>query len=144
MTILSEKKVIKNEITLRPLSQTLPAFIRNPRVYDVDIIINNDQLYHILHDLSALSRQVEIAIENQAIALRAKDESGTTSNYSQKFNDIDPEFTFSHTYLLKFIEKFTKPGINKFAHMRIGRDLPFNIVYYWETSSLEMSIAALE
>jgi hypothetical protein len=144
MKVFAESGMLKNEISLKPLQQEMPTFIRNPREYDMEVSFNNEQLYHILHDLSALSRQVTISVKDQVISFQAQDESGTTSNYSQQFNTIDPTYFFSNTYLIKFLEKFTKPGIHKFATLQISHSLPFNVAYHLPTGFLELSIAGLE
>lgn len=144
MTVYSEFGNIKNQISLRPLKDDIPTYIRNEKTYQVGVTILNDQLYHILHDLAALSRQVNIHVQDSAITFSSKDESGTSSSYSQTFNELAPSYWFSNTYLLKFLEKFTKPGISKFVSLRIDNTLPLSVVYYLENGSLEMTIAGLE
>jgi hypothetical protein len=144
LTVHSEFGTIKNQISLRRLQEEIPTYIRNQRDYEVGVTILNDQLYHILHDLAALSRQITIRAQDSAITFSAKDESGTMSSYSQSFNELDFRYRFSNTYLLKFIEKFTKPAMNRFVTLRMHKQLPLSVVYYLENGSLEMTIAGLE
>jgi hypothetical protein len=144
MKIFSDAGVLKNEISLKPLQQEMPTFIRNPRQYDIDIKFNSDQLYHIFHDLSAISRQISIVVKDHQIIFQSQDESGTTSQHAQVFPNIDAEYMFRSKYLVKFLEKFTKPGLDKFVDVRISRQLPLSVVYYLERGSLELTIAGLE
>jgi hypothetical protein len=142
--ITSSAGVPKNEITIQPLQETIPSYIRNPRNYAVSVSILNDQLYTILHDLAALSRQVSIHVEDQVITFSAIDEGGTKSTYSQSFSELDPSYFFHNTYLTKFLEKFSKPGIQSIANLYLDSTLPLTVAYYLENGSLEMSIAGLE
>lgn len=142
--IMSAAGVPKNEITLQPLQQTIPTYIRNPRNYTISVSILNDQLYSILHDLAALSRQVSIHVQDQVITFSASDEGCTKSTYSQVFEELDAHYVFNNTYLTKFLEKFIKPGVKKIANLYLDSTLPLTVVYYLENGSLEMSIAGLE
>lgn len=141
--IYSETGMIKNKVKLKPLQQNLPIFIRNPRVYELAVTFPTGELYHILHDLAALSRKVEISVEHQVITFSAQDESGTTSQYSQAFEEIAPSTSIHNIYLLKFIEKYTKPCIEGTVVVRMDSHLPLSVVYYLENGSLELTIAGL-
>jgi DNA polymerase III sliding clamp (beta) subunit (PCNA family) len=144
LVIYSQFGAVKNRVTLQPLQEMIPTYIRNPKTYNVGVTILNEQFYHILHDLAALSRQVRIHVQDQMISFSAQDESGTTSAYDQVFQELDPKYFFNNVYILKFMEKFTKPGIQKFCNLRIDHNLPLSVVYYLENGSLEMTIAGLE
>lgn len=142
--VYSEFGCVKNHISLKPLKDEIPTYIRNERNYQVGISILNDQFYHIVHDLGALSRQVNIHVEDQVIKFTARDESGTESCYSQTFQELEPSYLFNNTYLLKFLEKFSKPGLEKFINIRLDHNLPLSVVYYLDHGYLEMTIAGLE
>jgi hypothetical protein len=142
--VYSEFGCPKNHISLKPLKEEIPTYIRNPRTYEVGISMLNDQFYHIVHDLGALSRQVTIHVEDQTIQFKSRDESGTESSYSQTFTELAPSYFFNNTYLLKFLEKYTKPGLQKFINIRMDKNLPLSVVYYLDRGFLEMTIAGLE
>lgn len=144
LTIYSEFGCEKNRISLKPLKEDIPTYIRNPKTYQVSVSMLNDQFYHIIHDLGALSRQVNIHVEDQTITFKSSDESGTQSVYSQSFNELSPSYIFNNTYLLKFLEKYSKPGMQKFINISLDHNLPLSVVYYLERGSLEMTIAGLE
>jgi len=144
MYVYSNSGVLKNQITMAPLTDYFPVMIRNPRVYEIGVTFNNDQFYHILHDLGAISRRVSIHVKDSNIEFYSKDESGTSSTFQQHFQEIEPSYKFKNTFLLKFLEKYTKPGLQKLVTLRIDNNLPLSVVYYLENGSLELTIAGLE
>lgn len=141
--VYSHANVLKNQVILKSLHQNVPSFIRNARTYAVAVKFESDQLYHILHDLSALSRKVSISIKDKVVTFQSEDESGTISCYKNQFEEL-VHVKFHNTYLVKFLEKFTKPCLTDMIVVRIENSVPLSVVYPLANGFLEMTIAGLE
>lgn len=139
ISVLTQAGLMKNKITIQPLQDTLPSFIRHPQKYSVEIKMETHQFYHILHDLSALSRKVNIKINQDKVSFSSQDDSGTRSVFTQGFPKLN--YVFNGTYLIKYLEKFCKPNLAPEIKIRVERDTPLSVVYHLEHGSLEMSIA---
>ena len=137
--IMTMHGVKKNQIVLQPLKDNPPVFLRQQHHFDVEIKIETQQLYRILHDLSALSRKVTLTIDQEDVIFSSEDESGTSSVYSQGFPELN--YHFKAMYLIKYLEKFTKPGLSDKVCIRVKQNSPLNLVSYLERGYLEMSIA---
>lgn len=137
--VLTDAGVMKNKITIQPLQDTLPSFIRHPQKYSVEVKIETHQFYRILHDLSALSRKVNIKIDRDEVSFISQDDSGTRSVFTQGFPELN--YQFDGTYLIKYLEKFCKPNLAPEIKIRVEKNTPLSVVYHLERGSLEMSIA---
>lgn len=137
--IMTAFGVLKNQITLQPLKDSFPIFLRQQHHYEVEVRIDSRQFYHILHDLSALSRKVTVKVVHDEVSFLTEDDNGTKSIFTQAFPELDSHFT--GTYLLKYLEKFSKPALADEIKIRMSQDTPLSVVYHLERGSLEMSIA---
>lgn len=142
ISIHTESNILKNEIRMRPLQSQGLDFITPPVKYDVDVTFESGQLYNILRDLSSLSRKIVIKIDGHHVNLIAEDDYGTVSTHNQYFDVLN--YNFHATYLSKYLEKFSKPGLGDHIVLRIRRDMPLTALYNLEHGSLTMSISPSE
>lgn len=142
IVIGTERDVLKNEVRMKPLQSQCLDFIASPVRYDVDVAFGPGQLYNILRDLSSLSRKVDLKIEGHDVIMSAADDYGTVSTHSQYFDILN--YSFKATYLSKYLEKFSKPGLGDRIVLRIRRDAPLTALYNLEHGSLTMSISPSE
>lgn len=142
ISIFSSTGVMKNTITIAPLNITPSQYIKPHLQYDVEVNIESQQFYHILHDLSAISRKLRIKMLGNTIEFMGSDECGTTSSFEQSFPQLANQ-VFDATYLLKYLEKFAKPAVSPHLTLKLQRDQPLSVVYHLENGFLEMTIAPL-
>jgi len=142
ISIHTEKGVLKNEIRMKPLQSQGLYFLTPPIKYDVDITFESCQLYNILRDLSSLSRKVVLQIDGRYVSLIAEDDYGTISTHRQDFDILN--YQFKNTYLSKYLEKFSKPGLGESITLRVCQGVPLTALYNLEHGSLTMSISPSE
>jgi len=143
ISIATANSVIKNEITLQPLRNSLPLFHIPPRIHECQVTINSQQFYHILHDLAALSRQVTITIRHQVVEFRSQDDQGTLSVISQHFPEMSTMVQYKSTFIIKYLEKFSKPALAESILLQFTTGAPLNVIYHLPNGYLDMSIASL-
>lgn len=133
-------------VTLQSLQDPIPRFLQP--VYDplLEISFPTVALYRMFHDLAALSRTVclEILPETLTLRLTAVDPNGTHAEFEHVFPSPDgPVPDIKQTYLLKYMEKFTKSPVAETATLRLHSHAPLRIKYGWDCGFLELSIAVL-
>lgn len=142
ISILSGSKILKNQIVLQPLQNVLPVtYVKQKKTNAIEIHINTNQLYHILHDLSALSRKMTIIGNGGNLEFTAKDDCGSISVFSQA---VSTDINFRGTYLIKYLEKFTKPALESEVVVGLSPGEPLSVLYTMENGCLELSIAPSE
>lgn len=141
ITVLAHGKFPKHTIYVNPLNTPLPQYMKIHTEPELEIVMNTSQLYYILHDLASLSTQVRITTQRHLISFSAKDEAGTSSEYEQTFSQLDLDSTA--TYLVKYLEKFCKPGLRPTIQVQIRKNAPLTLVYLLDHGSLSLSIAQL-
>lgn len=141
ITIHTDKGVVKNVITMKPLNSPVISFESRPVVHHISVEFECSQLYSILRDLSSISRRVTLEVKEQDIIFTSEDDYGTISTCSQFFPVINHHYLFKKTYLAKYLEKFSKPGLGMKIFMRLANDYPLEMLYNLEHGSLTMSIS---
>lgn len=142
ISIHNENGILKNEIHMKPLQSECLSFSSPPIRYDVDITFETAQLYNILRDLSSLSRKVVLQFEGTDVSLIAEDDYGTISTHRQQFDILS--YYSKKTYLSKYLEKFSKPGLGERITLFVCEGIPLKAVYNLEHGFLTMSISPLE
>lgn len=132
--------VLRSSISLQPLNEVFPTFLQQKHHYDVEYKMSSKDLYRILHDLSALSRKVNIHVNNKEVKFISEDETGSQAVYTQSFENTST-YQFQGSYLIKYLEKFSKPGLSKELFLMLHHRSPLTLIYRLEHGSLEMSIA---
>lgn len=141
ISIYTEKGVLKNEVRMKPLNSDSLSF-RSFSRFDVEISFESSQLYNILRDLSSLSRKVMLTIDGHDVKFTSEDDYGTISTFRQDFDILN--YQFKNTYLSKYLEKFSKPGLGDIIILRISNGNPLTALYNLEHGFLTMSISPSE
>lgn len=142
ISIFSQTKMLKNEIVMQPLQTDIIDFHQVQHHYDVNVDFQCQDLYHILHDLSSLSRKITIQINGQDVSFSAEDDFGTNSTYKQSFSILN--YRFKGTYLAKYLEKFCKPVLSKSISLKISNGSPLTVCYDLVRGSLMLQISQSE
>lgn len=132
----------KNLIHLVSMTNEYPRFSIPTLPYKSSLIINTSVLYHMLHDLSVVSREFTFEFSTGYLRLCAQDDCGTVKSHWTKFDGI--EGSHKGKYLIKYAEKFCKPRLAKFVEIQFGKGFPLTFTFKIEDGYLEMSIAELE
>lgn len=143
--VYTEDGVFKNLIQLHALRKQFSEYqyMMDPNVdYDFSLVTGTEAMYKIFHDLSGLSRRIQIEIVETNLYFSAQDEGGTVNSFSI---ELDKRYTFRHQFITKYLEKFTKPCLTKELKLQANTHRSmFTLVYCLENGFLALTIAALE
>lgn len=148
--VLSVDVLTQNDVPyhvqLHSLQDPVPRFLSPVYEAMLEIPFVTATLYRMLHDLAALSRTVRLEVlpTTQTLRMSATDANGTVAQIEHMYPLGDgPVPPMSQTFLLKYLEKFTKPAVAETLTLRFHSHAPLRVRYDWDCGFLELSIAGL-
>lgn len=101
-----------------------------------------DEFYYIIRDLAIIGKVVTITGKNSDIILSAENEFGTRAQHVLAVRQ-DSALNVTSRHIIKYLEKFTKPGLATEIKVGFENDLPFTCEWNMDFGFLRMSVAAL-
>lgn len=126
---------------LRNLPDDPPQFVvkhETPLIYT----FKANEFYYMIRDLAIIGKVVTITGKKDEIIMSAENEFGTSVKHVLAVHkNSNLESTSRH--IIKYIEKFTKPGLSNEITVGIESGLPFTCEWNMDFGFLRMSVAAL-
>lgn len=143
ITILTDQEPLYRA-TLHSLPDPAPRFMESPLQPLLEVCLPTAQVYRMLHDLTTLSRTgtVEIRTPEQQLVFAVRDVHGTQAQFFYPLPTPCHE-PFCQTYLLKYLEKFTKPVVQAVVTIRLFASGALRVRHDWDSGYLELSTTAL-
>lgn len=114
-----------------------------PLVDTYVVKMDGDAFYTIIKDLGAVGKLLEVsANEEKRIIFGTRDALGTTAEYVLQDQLAKSEFPPQY-YIIKYIEKFTKPGLTEKIVIEFGRGETIRFVWNMDFGYLALSVAPL-
>ena len=126
---------------LRNLPGEPPQFVVNHETALVHSF-NAASFHYIIRDLAIIGKVVTITGKNDEIVLSAENEFGTRVKHVLAVKQ-DNALNFTSRHIIKYLEKFTKPGLATEIKVGFENGLPFTCEWSMDFGFLRMSVAAL-
>lgn len=135
------------EFKIRRVHEPSPILASPPPpqfAYSLKVEANN--FYAAIRDLSAVGKVVTVVVNGQDdIQFSTTDSLGTEACY--QFPDVHIESavrpSYSSRYVIKYIEKFAKPGLAGDIYVLLGNNLPLRCEWRMDFGCLVLSVAPL-
>lgn len=107
--------------------------------------MNADDFYTMIRDLGAVGKLLEVSVNDEGRAIfQTKDALGTSAEYIT----LEPvsenrKAVKSQTYIMRYIEKFCKPGLADNIAIFIGPSSPIRFVWNMDYGYLALNVAPL-
>lgn len=125
---------------LRHLPDEQPLFAVNHQTPSYQSV-KADTFYGIIRDLSTIGKIVTITGNHEGIILSSENEFGTKVQHRLPIPNLRGGFTSRH--IIKYLEKFSKPGLEVDMQLFYGDNEPFTCEWNTGFGYLRMSAAAL-
>lgn len=128
---------------LQHLTDERPMFVVNNDIYDSVFPqpVKADVFYGIIRDLSTIGKIVTLTGGHGNTLMEASNEFGNKVTHVLPVINITGGFTSRH--IIKYIEKFSKPGLDDNIYIRYKKDSPFTCEWNTGFGYLRLSVAAL-
>jgi DNA polymerase III sliding clamp (beta) subunit (PCNA family) len=114
-----------------------------PAVNTYTIEMDGDAFYTVVRDLSAVGKLLEVSANSEKqIIFGTRDALGTTAEYVLQDRLAKSEFS-AQSYIIKYIEKFTKPGLTDKILIRFEEGGPIRFVWSMDYGYLALNVAPL-
>jgi hypothetical protein len=123
----------------RPEYMPIPV----PLVDTYLIEMDGDAFYTVVRDLGAVGKLLEVSANaEKQIIFGTRDALGTTAEYVLQDQLAKSEFP-PQSYIIKYIEKFTKPGLTERIVIEFGHGSPIRFVWNMDYGYLALNVAPL-
>lgn len=117
-----------------------------PPPFEHSLKVEANNFYSAIRDLSAIGKIVEVAVnEKDDIEFTTTDSLGTKASY--QFPDVHIEApirpAYQNRFVIKYIEKFAKPGLSSDIYVLLGKNLPLRCEWRTDFGCLVLSVAPL-
>jgi hypothetical protein len=124
-----------------PRPEYMPIPFVNPNTYQIEM--DGDAFYTVVRDLGAVGKLLEVSANaEKQIIFGTRDALGTTAEYVLQDKLAESEFPVQ-SYIIKYIEKFTKPGLTERISIEFGPGNPIRFVWNTDYGCLALSVAPL-
>lgn len=111
--------------------------------HDVEIVMDADSCYTMIRDLGAVGKLLTVGVDQEGVTIfRTSDALGTSAEYSTDKNNLRRAIG-NQTYILRYIEKFCKPGLANEISIIIGPSSPIRFVWNMDYGYLALNVAPL-
>lgn len=124
-----------------PKPEYMPIPFDKPNIYRLEM--PGDDFYTMVRDLGAVGKLLEVSANDEnRISFGTRDALGTTAEYIVEKMLADKPFA-SQFYIIKYIEKFTKPGLTENIVVEFGEGNPIRFVWNTDYGYLALNVAPL-
>lgn len=106
--------------------------------------VKADAFYAMIRDLGAVGKLLNVSIDDRGkIIFVTKDVLGTTAEYVMEPEHQKSEKVESQEFIIKYIEKFSKPGLADNIWIAIGNNSPIRFAWNMDFGYLALNVAPL-
>lgn len=131
---------------IRRIQEPMPQFQTLPEKSNMNISMNGDDFYTMIRDLGAIGKLLNISVDGDGrVLFGTQDALGTTAEYimNEALAPEEMKNMPTQSYIVKYAEKFTKPGLNDNLLIYLGRGAPIKFVWNMDSGCLALSVAPL-
>lgn len=114
--------------------------------YAYHLTVEANNFYAAIRDLSGVGKVVTVNVGGlDEIVFETEDALGTRASYQFHSVEIAAPLRnpYTHRYIIKYVEKFSKPGLAENIKIMLGRDLPLRCEWNMDFGCLALSVAPL-
>lgn len=110
--------------------------------YPIETSIQADAFHSSIRDLASIGKVLNLSVDHASNQVRMKtmDPLGINAVYCIN-KDRQDAVNINNRFIIKYIEKFCKPGLADEIHISIGPDLPFRCEWRMENGYLAMYLS---
>lgn len=126
------------------IQEAQPQYQELPYVSQLNIKLDANNFYAMIRDLGAIGKLLEVSTDDQGrVIFQTRDAMGTTAEYMVEEVSSPPVVLEKQSYIIRYIEKFCKPGLATHLLVVMGPRSPIRFVWSMDYGYLSLNVAPL-
>jgi len=103
--------------------------------------VSADNFYTSIRDMAAVGKVVHIFNRDSKVVFRTSDPMELTAEYEMETGVM--HLALDNQYIIKYIEKFSRPGLNPSIYISLGKNVPLKCEWRMDSGCLVLYVAPL-
>lgn len=129
---------------IRNINDPQPQYKVLPYIPITTFEVKGEAFYAMIRDLGAVGKLLNVSIDESGnVVFVTKDALGTTAEYAMKPWGQPSVEVESQEFIIKYVEKFAKPGLAENIWIAIGKNSPIRFAWNMDFGYLALNVAPL-